>query len=369
MGTVLRVILTGDELSELEGMRHVLSEYPNVIVAGMYTAREKALAAMENDRPDAVFIDIGMPAENGLELAEEMAGKYPEVKVVFVSAYNQYAIEAFDASAVDFLRKRLRKEQLGKTLIRLEKSRESRHSVPEAYRPIKIQCFRKFMVYTPSGAPLSFRTRKTEELMALLLHSGQREVPRGKIIDLMWPELDEKRAVALFHTTLYNLKKALGELNGGMELMKTRGGYSLCMRDTIVDVEDLEQRLHRFRRLGDGDMAELEQVLKLYTGAYYGDDAYPWAEGKRLYLQNAVTEMLMDIGLFYQQKALWANAAYAFENLLRIDDMHEAAYEMLVRCLRKAGDTGRMQKVYGSYLTALQELNLPIKLLGEICIE
>ncbi|NPV89325.1 MAG: response regulator [Firmicutes bacterium] len=119
---MLRVVLVDDEPYALKIMELILSELPNVCIAGMYTAGEKALAAVEEDRPDAVFMDIEMPGKNGLELAKVLSGTHPEIKVVFVTAYNKYA-GAISAIGADYLLKPVRKERLEKALDRLGKGR------------------------------------------------------------------------------------------------------------------------------------------------------------------------------------------------------------------------------------------------------
>jgi len=115
---MLRVVLIDDEPSALQYMEHILTGLPGVLIAGMYTAGEKALAAIAEDSPDAVFMDIEMPGKNGLELAGELAGKYPEIKVVFVTAYNKYA-QTISQIGADYLLKPVRRERLNKTLKRL----------------------------------------------------------------------------------------------------------------------------------------------------------------------------------------------------------------------------------------------------------
>jgi two-component SAPR family response regulator len=365
---MLRVTLIDDEPSALKNMEHILSGLPDVLVAGMYTAPEKALAAIEKDRPDAVFVDIEMPGKNGLELAGELADRHPQIKVEFVTAYNQYAIAAFEASAVDYLLKPVRKERLEKTLARLGKS-EEKPVVSERDQRIKIQCFGKFEVSASAGAPLSFRTRKTEELMALLIHFRPRALSREKIIEALWPKSDAEKAGVLFHTTLYNLKKALAELGGGVELKKTAGGYNLRLSDAACDAEELDKALASLGEVQEGNIGELEGILSLYTGAYFEEDGYPWADGKRLELQSALTAACMGMGLYYEGKELWEKAAEAMESLLRIDDMNEAAYETLIRCCRRMGSTGRMLGAYDRYRTAMDELGLPPRPPEELCNE
>jgi YesN/AraC family two-component response regulator len=119
---MLRVVLIDDEPSALANMEHILAEVPGVLIAGTYTAGGNALAAVEKDKPDAVFLDIEMLGKNGLELAKELSGTHPEIKVVFVTAYAKYRKEAY-RGATDYLLKPVRKTRVKKTLDILAKSR------------------------------------------------------------------------------------------------------------------------------------------------------------------------------------------------------------------------------------------------------
>ncbi len=149
---MLRVMLIDDEPPALRNMELMLSDFENVHIAGMYTRGEKALAAIEKDKPDAVFADIEMPGKNGLDIASEIADKYNDIDVVFVTAYNQYAISAFEASAVDYLLKPVRKERLKNTVARLERRRSKGNNSDNEDRKIRIQCFGKFTIYNSWGS-------------------------------------------------------------------------------------------------------------------------------------------------------------------------------------------------------------------------
>ncbi len=74
----------------------------------------QALLAVQRDRPDVVFLDIRMPGLDGLTLAREGRGVLPPV--VFVTAYDEYAVAAFEAEAVDYLLKPVEPERLAATL-------------------------------------------------------------------------------------------------------------------------------------------------------------------------------------------------------------------------------------------------------------
>lgn len=79
-----------------------------------------ALEAIAEHQPDVAFLDIRMPGLTGLEVAAAAADASPATQVVFVTAYNQYAIDAFDKGAVDYLLKPIARERLAATVARLQ---------------------------------------------------------------------------------------------------------------------------------------------------------------------------------------------------------------------------------------------------------
>ena len=86
-------------------------------------------------RPDVLFFDIRMPGQTGLEAAAELAEEWPETQafplLVFVTAYDQYAIAAFDAQAVDYVLKPVRADRLAQTVARLQNRLRQRQPGPQ----------------------------------------------------------------------------------------------------------------------------------------------------------------------------------------------------------------------------------------------
>jgi len=91
-------------------------------------------------RPDVLFFDIRMPGQSGLEAAAELAEEWPERHafplLVFVSAYDQYAIDAFDAQAVDYVLKPVRADRLAQTVARLQNAMRQRQQRPSVSTPL-----------------------------------------------------------------------------------------------------------------------------------------------------------------------------------------------------------------------------------------
>jgi DNA-binding LytR/AlgR family response regulator len=94
--------------------------WPELAVAAACEDGAAALEAIAAHQPDVAFLDIRMPGLSGLEVAAALADCSPRTQVVFVTAYDQYAIDAFERGAVDYLQKPVAPERLGATVRRLK---------------------------------------------------------------------------------------------------------------------------------------------------------------------------------------------------------------------------------------------------------
>jgi two-component system, LytTR family, response regulator len=125
MKDVLKAILIDDELNSLKNLRQKLEEFcKSVQVVAMAQKPEEALFLIRHHKPDVLFLDIEMPKMSGFGILEEL-GDYA-AEIVFVTAYNQYAIDAIRISAFDYLVKPVAIDDLQKAVNRLVLSRASR---------------------------------------------------------------------------------------------------------------------------------------------------------------------------------------------------------------------------------------------------
>jgi len=122
----MRTIIVDDERLAREELKTLLAEYPDIELIGEYKNTIEAKAAIENDAPDLVFMDIQMPGETGLELLEKI--KNPP-RTVFVTAYDEYAIKAFELKAYDYLMKPIDPERLAEVYKRLSEENKMPESV------------------------------------------------------------------------------------------------------------------------------------------------------------------------------------------------------------------------------------------------
>ena len=113
----LRVMIVDDEAHAREGLRIRLRREPDVLVIGEHGDAEVALRAIASDAPDVLFLDIEMPGSDGFAMLERMNGAAIPI-VIFVTAYDQHAVRAFDARALDYLLKPVEQERLRESLHR-----------------------------------------------------------------------------------------------------------------------------------------------------------------------------------------------------------------------------------------------------------
>jgi DNA-binding LytR/AlgR family response regulator len=114
----IRAIIADDEEQLRSYLKSRLLEvWPDLVICGEARNGQEALELMEKYRPDIAFLDIRMPGLSGMEVAREIAGS---CRVVFITAYDQYAVEAFENEAVDYLLKPVTRERLERTVKRLK---------------------------------------------------------------------------------------------------------------------------------------------------------------------------------------------------------------------------------------------------------
>src|SRR2546428_8315546 len=118
-----RAVIADDEALMREQLRARLSElWPELEIVAEAKNGVEAVEQVEEHRPEVVFLDIRMPAKTGIEAAREIAnlnGRLPEI--VFVTAYDQYAIDAFQQGVIDYVLKPAERERLALTVERIRK--------------------------------------------------------------------------------------------------------------------------------------------------------------------------------------------------------------------------------------------------------
>jgi len=185
---MMRVLIVDDEAPARDKLRRWLSNHGDFEIAGEAADGLAAAATIETLKPDVVFLDIQMPGLSGLEVAAQLeSGTAP--LLIFVTAFDEHAVRAFDLNAVDYLLKPYDRDRLEKSLHRL-RERSGDTPARSAVRTARAQ------------------TRSSERLL----------VPRGEQLELIeasaihWLEADDNYVHVHTAAASYLVRRTLGDL-------------------------------------------------------------------------------------------------------------------------------------------------------------
>ena len=236
------ILVADDEPALAEYLRGRLAAlWPEATILAPARNGIEALAAIREDEPDAAFLDIRMPGLTGLELASRIEGA---THVVFVTAYDQYAVEAFDRNAVDYLVKPVADDRLARAIATAQGEDRRPRGAPGAGRG--------------AGAHRRLapgRRRGRDPL-------GARPEGRGsapdRVDDVLYFQAQDKYTCVITREGEYLIRTALSELSKQLDASL----FAQVHRSTVVNMNvvastrrDLGGRL--FVRLKDGKRTEL----------------------------------------------------------------------------------------------------------------
>lgn len=230
----MRILVTDDEPFALEDSFEAIKEaLPEAEVVPADNYRD---ALNETEDPfDLAFLDVEMPGMTGLELAEELQKKYPKINVIFVTAFPQYALEAYKILASDYCLKPLNPSDVKRAVANLRYSLDSPREIakPEDDR-IKIVCFGDFNFFDSKGSQIMLQREKAKELFAYLVSKRGVESTPTELCDALWGDSSENK-LDYFWKLTSELRKALRDINAEDVLRQGRGKYSVDPSRIICD--------------------------------------------------------------------------------------------------------------------------------------
>ncbi|SDD17870.1 Two-component response regulator, SAPR family, consists of REC, wHTH and BTAD domains [Paenibacillus sp. UNCCL117] len=345
---MINAILIDDEEIALDVLEILLEEIGGVQVQAKFLQAGEAIERVAELRPDLIFLDIEMPGLNGLVAAEQLQQRFAEAEIIFVTAYKEYALHAFDVNAKGYLLKPVSKERLAKLIDRYRPSpgavqapprkrpveeENASHTGPDL--PLRLQALGSLELYSAGGELFSWRTKKTKELFAYLWHHDGMPVYRDHILEALWPELHAERAQALLHTTMYHLRHMLKAAGCHEMIIFADERYRMRVEGVASDVKRLESKLGQAR-----DM-EPEELLGLYRGDYMETEHYRWAESRREELRAAYVHALE--AALTQSRGTQREAL--LRRLIKLEPFAHMHYYRLLLHLDAAGHAGAVLKV------------------------
>lgn len=125
----MRALIIDDERLARKELLNLLKEFPEVEVIDECANAEEGIAKIKEHNPDLIFLDVQMPDQTGFEMLESLES-VPEV--IFVTAFDEYALKAFEVSAMDYLLKPVESDRLGAALEKVKEELEEKNAEPKA---------------------------------------------------------------------------------------------------------------------------------------------------------------------------------------------------------------------------------------------
>lgn len=233
----MNVVILDDEITTLKHHEQQVLNMSEWNVVKTFHKPSEFLNEFGNLDFDLLLCDIELPSITGLEVAQKVKHVFPNVLVVFLTAYSHYAIEAFRVDAVDYLLKPIKQMDLLQLKDKLQ-----RYIAPK--KPIKHQFdvsnFNSFDI-TIQGSKIKWPTQKSKELAMYFLFHQNQYIQKNDVIKSMWDDLMYTQEDTHFHMALYRLRKVIKTEQIDIEIHSQPGskeGYmvksSLIMEYDIV---------------------------------------------------------------------------------------------------------------------------------------
>lgn len=347
---MITAVLVDDMRPALRELEFLSKKYPEISITGMYTDPLEVIEKIGELNVQVVFLDINMPQLKGIDAASRILDSSPETDIVFVTAYDQYAVEAFEVHALDYLLKPVAEERLEKTVARLRKKfskAREKHSLK-----LKIQCFQQFQMGWEGREPIKWRTEKARELFAYLLENHSRSITRDELLDKLWPEIDPDKAVKHLYNGIYYIRKALEGYGVSRDIISINNNYNLILGAVEWDVE-------RFCRFFAKDkevrLEVLEEMEVLYNGDYLEKELYSWSDYERERLLKLYEQGIIELSKRYIEEERYERAKDSLLKAYSKNPYSEDITVLLLQLYRKTGDKVNAVRHFNAYSSLLEK--------------
>lgn len=345
---MFNAIIIDDEKPALDVLKLLLEKTGQICVAGSFLSAADALAEMQNQKPDVAFLDIEMPDISGLELAEKIIDSGLDIEIVFVTAYDKYALEAFRVNAIDYILKPFSLDDITQAITRLKKVKPLPAVSQMPADTGRINCFGRLSVYGAGNREaVKWRTSKTEELFAFMLQNLNIEVAKWKITQVLWPECEaEKQLNTNLYTTVYKVKKTLLSANIKFNFTFINGRYKLELPDAYIDVSEFKTITDDEIALSAASIERYKKALSLYEGNYLEENAYLWSQSKAEQYLIRYRSLVSEFVKYYTAKTDYANAEKILQRAVTKEPLDDGLNEMLLKLFFMKKDKASLVMYY-----------------------
>ena len=252
----MKAICVDDEPLAVEYTVNQCAQLPQIEEATGFTNAGEALAYLRDHPVDVALLDINMPGTDGITLASQIKQIRPETSILFLTAYKEYAFDAYAVHPTGYLLKPVSLEKLAAEIAYAHRS-----EVPSVSPHIFIKAFGYFDVYA-DGRPIAFKLAKSKEILAFLVDKQGSGVTRAELFAAVWEDgMYDRGMQKQLDVYIRSLRESLREY-GAEEILEMEKGTLRVRPETFICDTYLFFA-------GDSD------TINAYRGEYMS--AYSWA--------------------------------------------------------------------------------------------
>lgn len=227
-----KVVIVEDEKPILDLHARLLETYGPFQVVGCFESPFDALEEIPKLEVDALVLDIEMPRMTGIELAKSLVENGIDVPVVFTTAHQQYAVQAFRVQALDYILKPMTLNMVKRLDERLQKYYGQKPKL-SGKKELHVQLHGESSV-KKGDQLVKWPTRITEELFHYFLLHENKLCYKWRIIDDLWTNVEEKRALSNLYNTIYRMRQLFMDLDVPIVIERMNDGYIMKTNNSIV---------------------------------------------------------------------------------------------------------------------------------------
>ena len=299
---MINAVLVDDEILVLNLLGRIISETTDIQVIGTFTDPEQALVEIPKLKPNVVFLDVDMPELNGIELGTRLieSNENEDMAIVFVTAYEQYAVHAFKLNAIHYILKPADPQSVEEVVKRIYQRRE--------LKPLKLNDSGKINFFGPmhllaNGNNIDFLTAKVEELLALLIIHKDIGISKWRLIDELWEESSIEKSKQNLYTNIFRLKKILRNAGIKVDIKNKNSMYQIDLKDVNCDLIEFDCFMKKELKVDDHSIDEFKRIISLYKGELFEGKDYLWAISYReQYYLKFIKIVKVVINYLYEKK-------------------------------------------------------------------
>lgn len=240
----LHTLIVDDELLSRKKIRAFLEGYPEFQVVGECADGEQAIADIKIHKPDLIFLDVQIPGRDGFEVMNSLPDKYLP-SIIFVTAFDKYAVRAFEVRALDYLLKPFNKARFAESLARFHERRgrgngtDRKQELKAALQEIQRESRESERIVVKSGSRMIFLRKGSIEWIEaqgdyVKLHIGKETHMLRETMAALSERLDSNRFVRIHRSRIVNLDyvREVRPLWGGDCTVLMRDGTEMTMSRT-----------------------------------------------------------------------------------------------------------------------------------------